>query len=143
MQPDIEEKGLNTEAELQAHLAKLEAEALSGNAIPTPQDGERPGEASVLSSAIQTAREDLAGVMARLEAVKAQAAALGKSEMRWADRSAHAQLGDYPYLKLAGAAAGSFLLGRTLRTLPLARLLTLALPLALTRIEKTQRRWGR
>lgn len=137
MQADNDYEGRDTEAELQAHLAEMEAAARMANPIPAlPEDEPAPADTSALADALETARTDLETIRARLEVIRAEAAHVVKSQAHWFDRSAHAQLGDYPYLKLAGAMAGSFLVGRALRVLPLGRLISLAVPLALAQVQK-------
>jgi hypothetical protein len=60
--------------------------------------------------------------------------------MKWADASAHAQLGAYPWAKLAGAMAFTFVSSRLLRRLPLGAVASAALPLA---ASKMRRRYDR
>src|ERR1700761_9546991 len=68
---------------------------------------------------------------ARLAAISDEAVRLGKSTADWADGSAHRQLGAYPWAKLAGAFAATFVATRILRRLPLGALASATVPLLL------------
>ena len=72
--------------------------------------------------------KDLDLLRARLDILKRQTATVARSGASWAHGSARAQLGPYPWAKLAAVAGGSFLVVRMLRR-PAAALMTSLLPL--------------
>ncbi len=123
--------GSDTEDELQAHLAELEALAMA--------DGEAMAQRSRPFEDVQAdlyaLRQEIDHFRGRLHVITAQAETAVKSRAEWADASAHAQLGQYPWLKLAGVMAGTFIATRLIRSLPLGPLLTAALPLVATSIH--------
>ncbi|MBB3320131.1 hypothetical protein [Rhizobium sp. BK661] len=80
-------------------------------------------------------RQEIEHLRGRLHVITAQAETVVKSRVEWADASAHAQLGQYPWLKLAGAMAGTFIATRLIRSLPLGPLLTAALPLVAASVQ--------
>ncbi|EPE96199.1 hypothetical protein RGCCGE502_21515 [Rhizobium grahamii CCGE 502] len=125
--------GYDTDEELQAHLAQLEAQAVAeGDEAPTRS--RRTFED--VQSDISTVRHEIEQLRARLYVISAQAEVVVKSRAEWADASAHAQLGDYPWLKLAGAMTGTFLVARLIKGLPLGPLVTAALPLVAGTIKR-------
>ena len=117
------------EAELQAHLAEMEAKAMAEDFIRDPPEEDAETDLRLL-------QEELEVLQARLAIIKEQAGTVVRANLEWADRSAHDQLGDYPWLKLAGAVAGAFVFGRMLRNAPVAALLTAVVPVVLARTEK-------
>lgn len=72
--------------------------------------------------------KELELLRARLDILKRQAAIVARSGASWAHGSARAQLGNYPWAKLAAIAGGSFLVVRMLQR-PAAALTTSLLPL--------------
>lgn len=58
-----------------------------------------------------------------------------QARMEWADASAHAQLGEYPWAKLAAAMAASFVAIKALRALPLAAAGSAVLPLVISALQ--------
>lgn len=126
--------GFRTDAELQAHLAALEADAPAEEGIRSPIDdidAERRRLAD-LKSEIANLRDEIENLQARLGAVAQQTTTVVKSNLDWADASAHAQLGRYPWAKLAGAMAATFVCVRLLKRLPLGRMASMAIPLMIT-----------
>ncbi|PDS78478.1 hypothetical protein [Rhizobium sp. L43] len=126
--PDlIRREGFASEAEYRAYLATL------GGHVPV----EGVVEAAVLvsddhalESRLRDLREELENLRARLHVIQRQAATVVAENVRWADASAHAQLGTQPWLKLAGAMAATFIVTRGIRRLPLGTVATTAMPLA-------------
>jgi len=72
--------------------------------------------------------KDLDLLRARLDILKRQTATVARSGASWAHGSARAQLGPYPWAKLAAITGGSFLVVYLLRR-PAAALTTSLLPL--------------
>ncbi|TCU09636.1 hypothetical protein [Rhizobium sullae] len=132
----------DTDAKLQAHLAELEAEALAEEELTSPADG-------VLSEAspFQRVRDDLDHVRneiellrKRLSPVRRQTTAVARSNLKWADASAHAQLGAYPWAKLFAAMAATVAGAQVLRRLPLGAIAAAVIPLLVAQLEAKSRR---
>lgn len=66
---------------------------------------------------------------ARLHIIRDQAGLVAKSGVTWANASARAQLGPYPWAKFAALAASSFLVTRGLRKLPMGEVAGMTAPL--------------
>jgi len=75
----------------------------------------------------------------RLARIKEDIAQIVHARMEWADASAHAQLGDYPWAKLAAATAASFVATKALRALPLAAVGSAVLPLIISALQRKAR----
>jgi hypothetical protein len=75
----------------------------------------------------------------RLERIKEDVAEIAHARMEWADASAHAQLGDYPWAKLAAAMAASFVATKALRALPMAAAGSAVLPLIISAVQRKGR----
>ncbi|MBB4234640.1 hypothetical protein [Rhizobium esperanzae] len=122
----IRPEGFASEAEYRAYIATLggyvPVEGLADAALPAP-------EHHALESRLQDLREELENLRARLHVIQRQAATVVAENLRWADASAHAQLGTQPWLKLAGAMTATFVVTRGIRRLPLGTLATTAMPL--------------
>ncbi|MBB3545436.1 MULTISPECIES: hypothetical protein [unclassified Rhizobium] len=86
---------------------------------------------------IDLIRRDIETLRNRLAVVVERAATVVQSRAEWADAAAHAQLGDYPWAKLAGAMIGAFVGARFLRRLPVAALTTAAAPAVLAALQKS------
>lgn len=103
----------DTERDLQDHLAEMEALApLDYVATPEPADAvsdERQVER------LQALREEIDNLRSRLVIIKEQATTVVKANAEWADASAHAQLGAYPWGKLAGTMAAVFIAARLIK----------------------------
>ncbi|MGZ2506428.1 hypothetical protein EHI47_22965 [Rhizobium leguminosarum] len=120
--PDlIRREGFASEAEYRAYIATL-----GGGTVEEPLP---IYEGHVLEGRLQELREELENLRARLHVIQHQAATVVTENVRWADASAHAQLGNQPWLKLAGAMAATFVVTRGIRRLPLGAVATTALPL--------------
>ncbi|ARQ61649.1 UNVERIFIED_ORG: hypothetical protein GGE64_002475 [Rhizobium etli] len=132
--PDLlRREGFASEAEYRAYLATL------GQEIPFDAyvvETVEISEGHVLEGRLRELREELENLQARLHVIRRQAATVLTENARWADASAHAQLGDRPWLKLAGAMAAAFVVTRGLRRLPLGTVATTALPLAAAAINR-------
>ncbi len=86
--------------------------------IPVPLDYVSP--AAELSLRIRETREEIAVLRSRLARIAEDASQITQSRLEWADASAHAQLGEHPWVKLTAAMVGSFVLTRAIRSLPIA-----------------------
>ncbi|ABC94142.1 hypothetical protein RHE_PF00252 (plasmid) [Rhizobium etli CFN 42] len=134
--PDlIRREGFVSEAEYRAYFAELgrDVSAPTEDQVgePVRSSGER-----ILENRMQELRWELEILRARLHGIRRQAATVVTENVRWADSSAHAQLGDQPWLKLAGAMAGAFVITRGLRRLPWGTVVTTALPLAVAAMNR-------
>jgi hypothetical protein len=129
-------RGLDTVASLQEHLAALEEDAPAEDDM-TAQSRDGALEAE---RALRRLQEEVEHLKARLQVIREQAGTVVSANMKWADASAHAQLGAYPWAKLAGAMAFTFVSSRLLRRLPLGAVASAALPLA---ASKMRRRYDR
>ncbi|MEK1898028.1 MAG: hypothetical protein AAAB19_00575 [Rhizobium sp.] len=92
-------------------------------------DIERAAAREELERQIEDVRAEINHLRARLHIIRHQAGSVVEENIRWADASAHAQLGAYPWLKLSGAMAAAFLVGKALQRLPFGSLVTAAAPL--------------
>lgn len=137
---DIRNRGFKTKAELDEHLADAEDAAAAEEVAAAPLDyavqDQEAAELAGLQADIASLRDELALVRARLAVVREQAKTVVSERARWADASAHEQLGDHPWLKLAGAMTLTFFAARALRGLPLSAMATAAMPLALSRFDR-------
>jgi hypothetical protein len=77
----------------------------------------------------------LAMVKSRAAAIGTQSSRLGRSTATWADKSARAQLGSYPWAKLGAAFVGTFVATLFIRTLPLKPLASVAVPFVLRQLQ--------
>ncbi|MGY5810880.1 hypothetical protein ACXHXG_24680 [Rhizobium sp. LEGMi198b] len=127
-------EGFSTDAELQAHLAALEADAPAEEGFQNSIDdmGAERRRLDALKSDIADVRDEIENLRERLAAVAQQATTIVRTNLDWADASAHAQLGAYPWAKLVGAMAMTFVSVRLLKRLPLGRIASVALPLILS-----------
>ncbi|SEI18761.1 hypothetical protein SAMN05216228_104113 [Rhizobium tibeticum] len=127
----------DTDEELQEHLALLETDTPSDEDISVPEDFRRDRRTfEDVRADIETVRDEMNHLRARLAILTRQAEIAIRSRAEWADASAHAQLGEYPWAKLVGAMAGSFALTRLARRLPFGRFATAAAPLILAALSK-------
>ena len=129
-------EGFDTNAELRAHFAELEADAPAEEGLQGPIDDisvER--RLDDLKSEIDHLRDEIENLRGRLAAIGQQATTVVRSHLDWADASAHAQLGRYPWAKLAGAMAGTFICVRLSKRLPLGRIASVAVALITARID--------
>lgn len=131
----VRPEGYDTDAELQAHLADLEARSQDDIPLPfNPLDEDR-------LSALEKLEEELDILSDRLAIIRMRSENVVRASMEWADASAHAQLGSYPWAKLLGAMAVAFAGGRLLRRLPLRAFASAALPLMAARLNTKRDRW--
>ncbi|MGO4138785.1 hypothetical protein ACEQ6A_30160 [Rhizobium brockwellii] len=125
--PDlIRREGFASDAEYRAYIATLGDYASVGDAVDEPFP---IYEGHVLEGRLQELREEIENLRARLHVIQHQAATVVTENVRWADASAHAQLGNQPWLKLAAAMAATFVVTRGIRRLPLGAVATTAFPL--------------
>jgi hypothetical protein len=131
-------RGLDTEAALNDHLEALAADAPAEEEMPMPpvdyvvDEEYAPDE----DGSIGRLQDEIDNLRARLQVIKEQAGTVVSANAKWADASAHAQLGDYPWAKLAGAMAFTFLATRLLGRLPLGAVATAALPFAASEMRR-------
>lgn len=125
--PDlIRREGFASDADYRAYIATL------GGHVPVDDLVEEPrvvSDGHALEGRLRELREELENLHARLHVIQHQAATVVAENVRWADASAHAQLGSQPWLKLAGAMAAAFVVTRGIRRLPLGAVATTAVPL--------------
>lgn len=134
--PDlIRREGFANESEYRAYFATL-ARDVSASTEDHVGEPVRISGQRILESRLQELRWELEILRARLHGIRRQAATVVTENVRWADSSAHAQLGDQPWLKLAGAMAGAFVVTRGLRRLPWGTVVTTALPLAVAAMNR-------
>ncbi|TAX27812.1 hypothetical protein [Rhizobium leguminosarum] len=125
--PDlIRREGFASDAEYRAYIATLGDYASVGDTVDEPLP---IYEGHVLKGRLQELREEIESLRARLHVIQHQAATVVAENVRWADASAHAQLGNQPWLKLAAAMAATFVVTRGIRRLPLGAVATTAFPL--------------
>ncbi|OAV48723.1 hypothetical protein A6U98_17340 [Rhizobium sp. WYCCWR10014] len=125
--PDlIRREGFASEAEYRAYIATLGGHAPFEG---TTEEHLLISDGHALEGRLRELREEIENLRARLHVIQHQAATVVTENVRWADASAHAQLGNQPWLKLAGAMAAAFVVTRGIRRLPLGAVATTALPL--------------
>ncbi|QND17275.1 hypothetical protein HB775_26560 (plasmid) [Rhizobium leguminosarum bv. trifolii] len=125
--PDlIRREGFASEAEYRAYIATLGGHAPFEG---TTEERLLISDGNALEGRLRELREEIENLRARLHVIQHQAATVVTENVRWADASAHAQLGNQPWLKLAGAMAAAFVVTRGIRRLPLGAVATTALPL--------------
>ncbi|TAW13005.1 hypothetical protein ELI20_25865 (plasmid) [Rhizobium ruizarguesonis] len=125
--PDlIRREGFASDAEYRAYIATLGGDASVGGTVEEPL---LVSYGHALEGRLRELREELENLRARLHVIQHQAATVVTENVRWADASAHAQLGNQPWLKLAGAMAATFVVTRGIMRLPLGAVATTALPL--------------
>ncbi|MBW8787456.1 hypothetical protein HFO93_17480 [Rhizobium leguminosarum] len=101
---------------------------------PDPDELIEEGDPPFADAAEQTAREkadeslnalqhEVRLLNARIGVLREDAEAALKAKATSVDASAHVQLGDYPWLKLAAAIGATFIAARLVRRLPLGVLL--------------------
>ncbi|MDM9629472.1 hypothetical protein QTL95_26665 [Rhizobium sp. S152] len=103
----------DTEKDLQDHLAEMEALApLDYVATPEPSDAVSDESQA---DRLQALRDEVDNLRSRLAIIREQATTVVKANAEWADASAHAQLGAYPWGKLAGTMAAVFIAARLIK----------------------------
>jgi hypothetical protein len=125
---DIRTRGFKTKAELDEHLADIEEAAETEQVMPTVDHSVEKQETVELARL----QEDLTLLRRHLALLREQAKTAISARAQWTDASAHEQLGNYPWLKLAGVIAITFLAAR--RLLPPSGMATM--PLALSRFNR-------
>ncbi|EJC83607.1 hypothetical protein Rleg4DRAFT_6645 [Rhizobium leguminosarum bv. trifolii WSM2297] len=132
--PDlIRREGFASEADYRAYLTTL------GGHVPVEgiiEDDLLVSDDPALEGRLRDLREELENLRARLHVIQRQAATVVAENLRWADASAHAQLGTQPWLKLAGAMAVTFVATKAVRQLPLGTLTTTAMPLVVAAMNR-------
>lgn len=128
---DIRTRGFKTKAELDEHLADIEEATETAEAVLPPVDYVLEKQETVELARLQ---EDLTLLRRHPALVREQAKTAISARAQWADTSAHEQLGNYTWLKLAGVIAITFLAARRLWLLPPSG--TATMPLALSRFNR-------
>ena len=129
---DFERPKFVMDADYRAPLSDFDPDA-------TPLDVIEPKDYVLAEpTALTDFRERVDDLQFQVEVLKARMAAIGSGKVRlgraattWADKSAHAQLGSYPWAKLSGAFVATFVVTRLLRALPLGSMASVAVPLIL------------
>lgn len=129
---NLRREGFATEAEYLSRLTEIDPDA-------HPEEFLEPKDYVVDDHSWTTElREKIVDFQFQIDVLTARVAAIGddttrltKSAARWADASAHDQLGAYPWAKLTGAFLITFVVTKALRMLPLGSLASIALPLVL------------
>ncbi|MFK0329682.1 hypothetical protein ACIQUB_01000 [Rhizobium sp. NPDC090275] len=136
-------EGLETEADLKEHLAALEADAPAEEGQQGPPadyvlEDDHVADEDLLDEegSLRRLQEEVDNLRARLHVIREQAGTVVTANAKWADASAHEQLGSYPWAKLAGAMAFTFVATRLLRQLPLGAVASAALPLAAAEMRR-------
>jgi hypothetical protein len=112
--------GVNKDGFVPVDWAEEERSEAQGEASASAADIAR---AKTLDE-MESLRRQIALLRIRVSEVAEQSGDVVRAKVHWADASARAQLGDYPWIKLAGAFAGTFLAARVLRRLPVGLLVT-------------------
>ena len=129
-------EGFASEAEFENYLDAVAEDAPVEEIIV---DVERAASREELERQIEDVRAEINHLRARLHIIRHQAGSVVEENIRWADASARAQLGDHPWLKLSGAMAAAFLIGKALQRLPFGSLATAAAPIVLAAARDRRR----
>ena len=113
---DEKPQGLTSQAEIRSHIAELEEEAPAEDEFLPPVDYELRDRRTFqdVRDDVERLRNEIDHLRARLSIIQQQAATVVSSPVAWADAGARAQLGPYPWAKLAGAMAATFVGARIL-----------------------------
>ncbi|MEK1931587.1 MAG: hypothetical protein AAAC47_17770 [Pararhizobium sp.] len=87
-------------------------------------------------------QKELELLRARLDVIRAQAKDVVRLGATWANASARAQLGPYPWATFAGIAVSSFLVTNAIRKLPLGTVVATSMPLIMAAIERRRSHHG-
>lgn len=87
-------------------------------------------------------QKELELLRARLDVIRAQAKDVVRLGAIWANASARAQLGPYPWATFAGIAVSSFLVTNAIRKLPLGTVVATSMPLIMAAIERRRSHHG-
>lgn len=97
-----------------------EAYALAEGEVPsTPLDMAR----AKAEADLEVLRDEIFAVREHVAELRHQLRRVVQAERTSLSASAHAQLGEYPWIKLAAAFGATFILARAMRSLPLASLI--------------------
>ncbi|MBB3392771.1 hypothetical protein FHT82_005560 [Rhizobium sp. BK275] len=121
-------EGFESEAEYRTYLDAVAEDAPVEEIVV---DVERAAARAELERQIEDVRCEIDNLRARLHIIRHQAGNVVEENIRWADASAHAQLGDHPWLKLSSTMAAAFLVGKALQRLPFGPFATALAPLIL------------
>jgi hypothetical protein len=136
MDPVTAATSLDTDEELQMRLADMEARGSAPETMPLEEaETARQSRVQALKDELASLRSQLADIKVGALAAQERAATMVRSGAQWADASAHAQLGSYPWAKLGGAMVGTFVGARLLRMLPLGGIASVAAPLIISQIK--------
>lgn len=131
---------------LQKRLSEMEGRRPATDTMPIPLND----EALARQTRLQSLKDEIADLQARLGDLRAKASRAGyqaadvvKTKAKWADKNAHEQLGSYPWAKLAGATAATFVGTRLIRMLPLGGILSIATSVVISQIKAKNERAGR
>jgi hypothetical protein len=114
---DIMQTGVNKDGFAPVDWAEEDGESIFDQGEPVVD-----AEQLAAQREIEALRRQIALLRLRLSEIADQSGAVVRANVNWVDANAHAQLGDYPWVKLAGAFAATFLVSRVLRKLPLGLL---------------------
>lgn len=128
---DIRTRGFKTKAELDEHLGDIEEAAETEEVLSPSVNYAVEKQETVELARLQ---EDLTLLRRHIALLREQAKTAISARPQWADAGAHEQLGNYPWLKLAGVIAITFLAARRLRLVPASRMATM--PIALSRFNR-------
>lgn len=129
--------------ELQLHLAAMEAKPAPTDTIPIPLNEvelARHTRLQALKDEIADLQKRLGDIASRASKAGQQATSAVKNGAKWADSSAHDQLGAYPWAKLGGAILATFIGTRLIRMLPLGGIASVAVPLVLSQVKQRNQR---
>ncbi|MBB3462384.1 hypothetical protein [Rhizobium sp. BK377] len=122
---DIRARGFNTKAELDEYLADIEAAETEAATVPRVDVAVEKGEAVELARL----QEELTLLRRHLALLREQTKTAISARAPRMDASTQRQFGNYPWLKLAGIIAITFLVARRMRWLPHAGMKTMPLSL--------------
>jgi DNA repair exonuclease SbcCD ATPase subunit len=129
--------------ELQRHLAEKEAKPEATDTMPIPlNEAElaRHTRLQALKDEIADLQERLSDIADRVTKAGEQATSAVKNGAKWADASAHDQLGAYPWAKLGGAMFATIIGTRLIRMLPLGGIASVAVPLVISQVKQQNQR---
>jgi hypothetical protein len=115
-------RSVAAEAEDPTYLTGEDHRFPADNPLPTPLDGAK----ARAQLEIERLEDELYLLKDRLTTIGARTRSVVEAQRSAINASAHAQLGDYPWVKLAAASTATYAFGKILRHVPFGLLAALA-----------------
>lgn len=116
----VQPKGMSSAGASSYSVAEADA-MVDDESSPTPLDMAR----AKAESDLEGLRDEIFALREHVAELRRQMRRVVQAERTSLNASAHAQLGEYPWIKLAAAFGATFFLARTVGSLPLASLISI------------------